>query len=266
MILADYHLHTEFSPDSTEPIENLCEKAVAEGISEVALTDHCEFPLMERTPWPDFGRRNAVIDCCREKYAGRLTIRKGVELGQPYYDLPLMKELIEREPFDFVIASVHHLQPGLDYKEIEITEENFRELFEDYLRNTRLLLDTAEYDVVGHIDYFYKYCSPELVKKYPPELFADKYAEIFTYLADKGKGIEINCSGLRMPSVQDTLPSVSLLNLFRECGGKTVTVGSDGHSCRSYFSGIEQGYANLKAAGFDCVARFKDREVSYVQI
>lgn len=277
MTYADYHLHTEFSPDSQEKIENICKKALEEGIEEIVLTDHCEFPLMKKTPWPNFRKRKEVIAECRWKYGPDSTlvkrqgvrgvvIKEGTELGQPYYDLPLMEQLMAEESFDYVIGSVHHAEARLDYKTIDLNEENFNEYFGKYLQNTRILIETGDFDCVGHIDYFFKYCPPELVRKHPPESFEKEYKEIFDLIVSRGKGIEINCSGLRMPSVQNTLPSVELLRWYRECGGKTVTVGSDGHSCRSAFSGIPQGYENLRAAGFTQVARFTDREVYYVDI
>jgi len=277
MQYADYHLHTGFSPDSREKIENICEKALEEGISEIVLTDHCEFPLMEETPWPDFAKRREVIEQCREKYGpGSLrakqqgghgvVIKEGTELGQPYYDLPLMRELMAKESFDYVIGSVHHAAARQDYKNISINEDNFADYFEMYLQNTRTLVETGDFDCVGHIDYFFKHCPPELVQRHPPETFEKEYKEIFDLIVSGGKGIEINCSGLRMPSVQNTLPSVELLRWYRSCGGKTVTIGSDGHSCRSAFSGIAQGYENLRAAGFTRVARFNNREVYYIDI
>ena len=56
-MICDYHLHSEFSFDSSEKIEKICVKAVQAGISEIALTDHTEFPLRETAHLPDFKRR-----------------------------------------------------------------------------------------------------------------------------------------------------------------------------------------------------------------
>ena len=83
-MFCDYHLHSEFSFDSSESIENICKKAIAEGISEIAITDHAEIPLRENAPWPDFEKRSEVIRACARKYGKELTIREGVEIGQPW--------------------------------------------------------------------------------------------------------------------------------------------------------------------------------------
>ena len=265
MNLADYHIHSEFSPDSQEPIEAICRRALELNMAEIAITDHCEFPMMEKTPWPDFDKRNEEIARCRELFPD-LRIICGIELGQPYYDYPLLDKLMSEQEFDFIIGSTHHRAARIDYKTIEINEDNFAELFYEYIENEKLLTDTVDFDVIGHIDYFFKYCPADIVRRHPPESFRDEFCELFEMIVKKGCGIEINCSGLRMPSVENTLPSVELLRLYKKCGGKTVTVGSDGHSLRSAFSGIAQGYENLRAAGFESVARFNKRQVEYVQI
>ena len=72
----DYHLHSEFSFDSSEKIENICKKAVEEGISEIAVTDHAELPLRENAPWPDFERRAEIIRVCSAVHHAILVVKR----------------------------------------------------------------------------------------------------------------------------------------------------------------------------------------------
>ena len=44
----------------------------------------------------------------------------------------------------------------------------------------------------------------------------------------EGKGIEINTSSHRY-GLQDTMPSTDILKLYRDLGGKILTIGSDSH-------------------------------------
>ena len=120
-MLCDYHLHSEFSFDSSEKIENICKKAVEEGISEIAVTDHAELPLRENTPWPDFERRAEIIRACSGHYNNKLTIRSGVEIGQPWRSSEMEKKITDLRP-DFIIASVHELDGFPDPREIKYTE------------------------------------------------------------------------------------------------------------------------------------------------
>ena len=62
------------------------------------------------------------------------------------------------------------------------------------------------------------------------------------------------------------MPSAALLKKYRELGGEIVTVGSDGHSCRSAFSGLEAGYEVLREAGFSYATSFLKRTPSFYKL
>lgn len=42
MYLADYHTHSDCSPDGRETIARMAEAAVARGLDEICITDHVE--------------------------------------------------------------------------------------------------------------------------------------------------------------------------------------------------------------------------------
>lgn len=261
----DYHLHSEFSFDSTEQIENICKKAIEENISEIVLTDHMEFQTENIDKWPDFELRDQALERCRKLYGKFLSIRSGVEVGQPQRDLTKEKRALEKHNFDFVIASIHKVGNIGTLSSISFTEENYTEYIRKYLEESKEMARQCDYDVIGHVTFPFRYVPESLLKKYPIESFKDEYLELFTLIAERGKGIEVNTSGLRT-CLHATMPSVQLVRWFKECGGKNITVGSDGHSIRSAFSGLETGYQVLIRAGFQCVAVYREREISYMDI
>lgn len=259
----DYHLHTEFSFDSSEKIENICEKAVMSGIKEIALTDHLELPLTDKTPFPDLEKRCEVIRKCQELYP-QLSILSGLEIGQPWRGG--VPDNVYTS-LDFVIVSVHSPDGYQDVKYADLSsEDEVKHLLDTYLSQMISMAKMSDYDVLAHVTFLFRYISEEAIQKYPPESFRDAYAELFTAVIDRGKGIEVNCSGLRMPTIGKTLPSLELLKLYRNLGGEIVTVGSDGHSCRSAFSGIAEGYAVLRQAGFQYAASFSGRKAAFYSI
>ena len=264
-MICDYHLHSEFSFDSSEKIEKICVKAVQAGISEIALTDHTEFPLRETAPWPDFKRRKAVITACQEKYRAVLAIRSGIETGQPWRDPELEKELMEEKP-DFVIASAHELDGFSDPRTYPYSRENTAAFIHAYLEQMTQMASVCDYDVLGHVTYLFRFIPEQLTAELPPEFFQDRYEALFHAVIARGKGIEVNCSGLRMASIGKTLPSAVLLKRYKELGGEIVTVGSDGHSCRSAFSGLEIGYEVLREAGFSYACSFAERTPSFYKL
>ena len=42
-MLADYHVHTEFSDDSVYPLENVVKDVVGLGLDEICITDHVDY-------------------------------------------------------------------------------------------------------------------------------------------------------------------------------------------------------------------------------
>ena len=61
----DYHLHTEFSDDSREPMENQVKRAIELGFEEICFTDHV-----------DYGVKNDWAD-------GNIQYRAGDGIGKP---------------------------------------------------------------------------------------------------------------------------------------------------------------------------------------
>ena len=94
--------------------------------------------------------------------------------------------------------------------------------------------------------------------------YRDKIQVILETLVEKGRGIEVNTSGLR--SGQGCFPDLEVVRLFKELGGEAITVGSDAHFKEDVGQGIAQGYELIKAAGFKYVATFSDRRPEFIKI
>ena len=65
-ITADYHLHSDVSPDCKTPMEESCEAAIQKGLTELVFTEHMElfsanfkrYPICSNTLtiWPAAGK------------------------------------------------------------------------------------------------------------------------------------------------------------------------------------------------------------------
>lgn len=51
-MLADYHVHTEYSDDSVYPIEAVVKDAIGLGLDEICITDHFIKLLISKKPAP----------------------------------------------------------------------------------------------------------------------------------------------------------------------------------------------------------------------
>lgn len=264
---ADYHLHSNNSPDSKAEMESICAAAVRRGFQEIAITDHfeCYTPTHPRGFFTEryLQKVQADVQRCREQFEGQLIIRQGIEIGQPGSNPALAAEIMEKFQFDYVIGSLHKMH-DLDLGMISYREQRVDELCQRYLSFLYDLVDLGDFDCLGHIDLIKRYAArqgiPLNLCDYPEQLDA-----ILEKLIARGKGLEINTSGLRQ-AARETLPSHRLLARFRALGGEILTIGSDAHRPEDVGAGYEAALAAAKAAGFRYLALFEGRRPSFTRI
>ena len=264
---ADYHLHSACSPDSREPMEQICRAALRKGFHEIAMTDHFEFysPTQPQGFYTVQALEKAQqeIRRCQNLFAGQLVIRQGIEVGQPYVNPQLATEVMERFPFDFVIGSVHKMRDQdlllLAFREAHLEEICLRKLTALYV-----LAETGDFDWMGHINLIRRYAAKQGI---PIDLcnYPDQLDAVLEKLIQRGKGLEVNTSGLRGETAS-LLPSVKILKRFKELGGEIITIGSDAHSADEV--GADWGEAADAAiqAGFRYAATFENRKPSFYKL
>ena len=79
--------------------------------------------------------------------------------------------------------------------------------------------------------------------------------EILKTVISDGKGIEINTSSHRY-GLRDLTPSVAILRLYRELGGRILTIGSDSHRKEHLGAFIKDTMEEAKKLGFENICTF----------
>ena len=148
MYLSDYHTHCALSFDSKTPVEDMVRAGIAQGLQELCLTDHADtYRPCEYTHWEhDFSARGETFARADRAAGGKITVRRGIELGEAVRDFAYAEELLARLPeLDFVIGSQHQLSGKYDWNDLYFmpgcTEREAREQIADYLG---LVLQTAK--------------------------------------------------------------------------------------------------------------------------
>jgi histidinol-phosphatase (PHP family) len=283
MILMDCHTHTQFSVDSDADI-GLCVKRAAElGLAAYAITDHCEcngwykkehYPedtwyLRESFDYAaDFEGSVAAVTALKEKYADKLDLICGVELGQILHDVEVAKIVNADKRVDFIIGSVHQVMGEQDFYFIDyekLTMDEIYSLLERYFKEVYEVSKTDLFDVIGHITYCLRYMKQRNGIEADISRFDDIIAETLRNLAANGKGIEINTSGLRQ-GFGDCFPSLKYVKMYRDLGGEIITVGSDSHTVGDIAANSADGIALAAAAGFTQLTYFKQRKPYFIDI
>lgn len=91
--------------------------------------------------------------------------------------------------------------------------------------------------------------------------YSDIIHQILQRLIERGKGLEVNTSGLRK-GMSETLPNLEVLCWYKDLGGKIVVFGSDAHQPTDIAYGFDMASEVAQAAGFTQIAVYKQREIT----
>lgn len=280
----DTHNHSQFSFDGSGTTVGKSAVAAAEkGLGGICFTDHCDFyvPQIKERFEPivsevfDIDAQQAEIDRVNGLIAEgglgksvprKFRIFKGMELGLGEKNHEQTRECLSSHKFDQIIASVHYIEDTDPYFGPYYKGKNWKEAYGRYLeallREMRWL---GDFDIMGHFDYVARYAP------YPKESvlyrdFPGLFDEIFKYLIENGKGLEINTKtykayGLRTPQLDR-----DLLIRYMELGGEIISLGSDSHAPEQVGHKFDYFAQYVKMFGFRRLAHFEGRRLKMVTI
>ena len=264
---ADYHLHCEYSDDSNEPMENQIKKAITLGLDEMCFTDHVDYGI--KRDWDDpegiiirhaiehgkevdlvlanvnYPKYFEALNMYQKKYASSISIKKGLEFGIQSITVDAYGKLYAsyQDDLDFILFSMHQVN-NLEFWTQDFQKEKTQKQYNDeyYKEIYQTMQIFHHYSCLAHLDLLARYDENGI---YPFENEKDIIAEILKYAIRDGKGIEINTSSWKY-GLKDTQPSRAILKLYKDLGGKIITVGSDAHETKYLASHIKDAYAILK--------------------
>lgn len=156
--LYDYHIHTTYSIDGHNKLFEMCIAAIANGLQEIAITDHFELTPLEDS-YKSFNLPAYLSDIAyaREVFKGKLKIKSGIELGQPQLFPTISKNFTDLAKFDYIIGSAHKLPSGIDFSEIDYNNSKLEDMCESYLTQVKNLVLSGDFDCVGHLNMLKRY-------------------------------------------------------------------------------------------------------------
>ena len=270
--LCDMHTHSHHSFDAKNSVDEMCRAAIGRGLAAMAVTDHCEAPFIRFGADCEFGCFDEQIPAsfaaateAQERYAGRLRVLRGMELGEPMHDRSATEHALGYGDFDFVLASVHNLKNMQDFYYMNYSGVDIPWLLGRYFDELCETAAFAHFDSLSHLTYPLRYVVAGTGKMPDLSLHREQIDTIFKILIKNKKALEINVSGL-FRELKCTLPDEPLVRRFRELGGEYITIGTDAHSADMVGKGIEQGVAVAKRAGFSRYAVYEKHQPIFIDI
>jgi histidinol-phosphatase (PHP family) len=251
MRLPDYHTHTARCGHARgAPIEYV-HAARAAGLLAIGVADH--LPLLPE-PDPALSMEAWELD----DYVGEVLELKaafpdfvllGIEADYRPGTVSDVRSLLESQPFDYVIGSVHHLGDwGFDDpRQIEgYSSRDIDDVWVDYFELVGEAAESGLFTVLGHLD---------LVKKFgyrPTRVLETEFDRVVERISRAGVAIEINTAGLHKP-VKEAYPSAAILRKLW-AAGIPITFGSDAHRPEEVGRDFAHAAGLARAAGYDSFA------------
>lgn len=261
----DYHIHTNFSPDSAMTMKEAIETSISKGLKEISITDHIDYDYDGNGNNIEFDINSyySAIEDYKLKYPS-ITIKRGVELGLQPHLISRYARLIDSNSFDFVIASIHSVEKTDLYMGNFFVKKTQLEAYHKYYKEL--------YDVINHFDGFNVLGHLDVIKRYgaydiplPLADFHEVTGLILNKLIEKNKGIELNTSGLRY-QVGDYHPALEVFKLYHSLGGEIITIGSDAHQKHHLAFDFRKALKALKEIGFKYICTFERMKAEYNKI
>ena len=288
--MLDYHLHlwphSQGDAEATiEQVAAYCERAVAAGVTEIALTEHLfrftqakdllggfwdDLPGAALRPgmaayWDHHAKvdLDAYVEVVQAVKAEGLPVVLGLEVDFYQDRMDQVAGLLAGYPFDVLLGSVHWLGTwrfDVLNDPLVMAEWDVRDIdtvWDEYARAMEELGASGVCDVFAH---------PDLVKvagRVPavPDEFYDRITEAAVH---SGMAAELSSAGWRKP-VGEEYPAPPLLARF-VARGVPLTTASDAHSLPDVADRADDLRVLLDAAGVTRLQAYRDRRPHAVPV
>ena len=261
----DYHVHSNFSPDSKTSMTKMIETAINLGLKEICFTDHMDYDVKQTDKFIlNYNEYLHTLELMQDKYRNKITIKKGIELGlQPHLIEKYNKDM-KNNKFDFIICSQHAIDKNDLYYDEYFLDKNQYEAYETYYKTYyEIVKNFNSYSVLGHLDLIKRYGNYDT--PLGDNLFMDIIEAILKEAIQNNKGIEINTSCFRY-ELPDLTPSRKIISLYKDLGGEIITTGSDAHSPAFISCKFDYTYSYLKDLGFKYICTFDNLEPNFIKL
>lgn len=244
MIFSDLHAHTIFCDGKNTP-EEMVLSAIEKGLKEIGLCVH-SYTFFDKSYCvsldgaEEFKRVMAEL---KIKYADKIKVLCGVE--QDVYSTA------STAGFDYVIGSVHYFKVGDKYADVDRSKDCFvktvAEFFggdyylaaENYFNAVKKVADIGA-DIVGHFDLISKFNEGDCLFSSKNERYVRAYTDAIDALTKKqGRVFELNVGGISRGYKKQPYPSVEMVKLIKERGGKLI-LSSDSHKKENLAVGFSE--------------------------
>ncbi len=267
-MLFDCHTHSTNS-DGKNSIDELCINSIEKSLSGITITDHADMNFYnERNTFERIKNSIEETQEAKEKYKGKLKVLKGIELGEYTISPKKAQEVLSLNCFDAVLGSVHYVPKAgwfmsynrIDFQNSMLSDNELNEYIDYYFDLLSETVDAFDFDILSHIHCPVRYMTGKWGRKTNIMLFEDKICTILEKIIKRNIALELNTVYLKDWEGNYNFSLDKILCLYKELGGKMVTLGSDAHNKDDVGRNFDEALPLLKMCGFDSYYYFENRK------
>ena len=251
----DQHVHSNFSFDSNEELENYINVS---NKNDIVTTEHLDFanPIINYEDSSiNYLKYIEEIDSLNKKYSNKFF--SGIEIGYTPNSEKRIEDFLKDKNFNLKLLSIH--QNGIyDYmcvnKKLIKLEVLVKEYFEFMIQ---ALESSIKYNVLAHFEYGLRIIDISVVEF--DNLASTFLNKIIELIVKKEIAFEVNTKSMYKYKKENLYNY--MIEKYIKKGGRLFTLGSDAHNIKEYAYKFDEAKKFLLSKNIKEIILFKDKAI-----
>ncbi|MHB9296919.1 histidinol-phosphatase HisJ family protein [Fusobacterium polymorphum] len=251
----DQHVHSSFSFDSNEDLENYINVS---NDSDIITTEHLDFenPIVNyKDSLMDYLKYIEQVRNLNQKYSNKFF--SGIEIGYTPNSERRIKDFLKDKNFNLRLLSIH--QNGTyDFMCINKKLIRLENLVKEYFKLMIQALESSiKFDVLAHFEYGLRMIDISIIEfDNLVSVFLNKIIEL---IVKKEIAFEVNTKSMYKYK-KENLYSYMIEKYIKK-GGRLFTLGSDAHNIKEYAYKFDEAKKFLLSKNIKEIILFKDKVI-----
>ena len=251
----DQHVHSSFSFDSNEDLENYINVS---NNSDIITTEHLDFenPIINyKDSLIDYFKYIGQIKNLNKKYSNKFFL--GIEIGYTPNSEKRIEDFLKDKNFNLKLLSIHQ-NGNYDYMCVNKKLISLKVLIQEYFEQMIQALESSiKFDVLAHFEYGLRIINISVTDfDRLASVFLNKIIEL---IVKKEIAFEVNTKSMYKYKKENLYNY--MIEKYIKKGGRLFTLGSDAHNIREYAYKFDEAKKFLLSKKIKEIILFKDKVI-----
>ena len=251
----DQHVHSSFSFDSNEDLENYINVS---NNSDIITTEHLDFenPIINyKDSSIDYLKYVGQIKNLNKKYSNKFFL--GIEIGYTPNSEKRIEDFLKDKNFNLKLLSIHQ-NGNYDYMCVNKKLISLEVLIQEYFEQMIQALESSiEFNVLAHFEYGLRMIDISVTDfDNLTSVFLNKIIEL---IVKKEIAFEVNTKSMYKYKKENLYNY--MIEKYIKKGGRFFTLGSDAHNIKEYAYKFDEAKNFLLSKNIKEIILFKDKVI-----